>query len=224
MAAGFGDQMVHANQASCDGDASNHRYRVVPGPPCTAATIVPGARRRPAPRSDTGAGVRARASLRSPAVSLPAPKAHHWHAARSMNVRTVVVTAGIISVGLLAAACAGGSTPADGRPSPSRTTAPSEAPTTPAAAPGMSWLRVAPQEGLRGATVKVDVACLDDLGAVHSPVLDIGALQPDPNGHQPWHLFGTAMVRPDAAPGSYPVSAACGAQQLSATFTVVPHP
>jgi hypothetical protein len=88
----------------------------------------------------------------------------------------------------------------------------------------MSWLRVAPQEGLRGATVKVDVACLDVLGAVHSPVLDIGALQPDPNGHQPWHLFGTAMVRPDAAPGSYPVSAACGAQQLSATFTVVPHP
>jgi hypothetical protein len=88
----------------------------------------------------------------------------------------------------------------------------------------VSWLRVAPQEGLRNATVKLDVACLDDLGAVHSPVLDVGALQPDPNGHQPWHVFGTATVRPDAAPGAYPVSATCGTQQLRATFTVVPHP
>jgi hypothetical protein len=88
----------------------------------------------------------------------------------------------------------------------------------------VSWLRLAPQEGLRGATVKLDVACLDELGPVHSPVLDVGALQPDPNGHQPWHVFGTATVRPDAAFGPYPVSATCGTQQLSATFTVVPHP
>jgi hypothetical protein len=141
-----------------------------------------------------------------------------------MSVRSVVATVSIVSVGVLAAACAGTPRPADVTPSPSRTTAASEPPTTPAPAPGVSWLRVAPQEGLRGATVKVDVACLDDLGAVHSPVLDIGALQPDPNGHQPWHLFGTATVRPDAALGSYPVSVACGTQQLSATFTVVPHP
>ena len=88
----------------------------------------------------------------------------------------------------------------------------------------MSWLRLSPQEGLRGATVKLDVACLDELGPVHSPVLDVGALQPDPNGHQPWHMFGTATVRPDAAFGPYPVSVTCGTQQLSATFTVVPHP
>jgi hypothetical protein len=165
-----------------------------------------------------------RALLPSPAVSLPAPKAHHWHAARSMSIRTVVVTAGIISVGLLAVGCAGSAKPADVTPSPSHATIPSEATPTPAQAPGLSWLRLSPQEGLRGATVKLDVACLDSLGEVHSPVLDVGALQPDPNGHQPWHLFGSATVRPDAAPGAYPVSAACGTQQLSATYTVVPHP
>lgn len=85
-------------------------------------------------------------------------------------------------------------------------------------------MRLSPQVGLRGATVKLDVACLDDLGAVHSPVLDVGALQPDPDGHQPWHLAGTATVRPDAAPGAYPVSATCGTNQLSAVFTVIPHP
>jgi hypothetical protein len=141
-----------------------------------------------------------------------------------MSVRNVVAAVSIVSVGVLAAACAGTPEPAAVRPSPSRTTAPAEATTTPAPAPGMSWLRLSPQEGLRGATVKLDVACLDDLGAVHSPVLDIGALQPDPNGHQPWHLLGTATVRPDAAPGAYPVSASCGTQQLSAHFTVVPHP
>jgi hypothetical protein len=138
-----------------------------------------------------------------------------------MSVRDVVVS---VSVGMLAVGCAGSAKPVDGRPSPSRSAAPAEATTTPAPAPGVSWLRLSPQEGLRGATVKLDVACLDDLGAVHSPVLDVGVLQPDPNGHQPWHLLGTATVRPDAAPGAYPVSAACGAQQLAATFTVVPHP
>ena len=165
----------------------------------------------------------ARGLLSSSAVSLPAPKAYHWHAALSMTVRSVVATVGIVSVGVLTTACAGTPQPTDVRPSPSQTTAPSEA-TTPAPAPGVSWLRLSPQEGLRGATVKLDVACLDDLGAVHSPVLEVGALQPDPNGHQPWHLLGTATVRPDAAPGAYPVSAACGTQQLAATFTVVPHP
>lgn len=136
-------------------------------------------------------------------------------------MRRVVVSVG---VGVLAVACAGTPEPVDGKPSPGRSTAPAEATTTPVPAPGVSWLRLSPQEGLRGATVKLDVACLDDLGAVHSPVLEVGALQPDPNGHQPWHLLGTATVRPDAAPGAYPVSAACGTQQLAATFTVVPHP
>ncbi|HET9889181.1 MAG TPA: hypothetical protein VFQ42_01650 [Mycobacterium sp.] len=129
-----------------------------------------------------------------------------------------------VGMGVLAVACAGTPEPVDGRPSPGRSTAPAEATTTPVPAPGVSWLRLSPQEGLRGATVKLDVACLDDLGAVHSPVLEVGALQPDPNGHQPWHLLGTATIRPDAAPGAYPVSAACGTQQLAATFTVVPHP
>ena len=138
-----------------------------------------------------------------------------------MNIWT---GAAIVSVGVLTAACAGNPKPAGVTPSPSRTTAPSALATTSAPTPGMSWLRLSPQEGLRGATVKLDVACLDDLGPVRSPVLDVGALQPDPNGHQPWHVFGTATVRPDAPLGAYPVSATCGTQQLSATFTVVPHP
>ena len=88
----------------------------------------------------------------------------------------------------------------------------------------MSWLRVSPEEGLRGATVVLEVACPDNLGAVRSPVLDIGALKNSPDGHQPWHLTGTATVHSDAAPGRYPVSATCGPDQLSTDFTVVPHP
>ncbi|HEV7830105.1 MAG TPA: hypothetical protein VGP04_14905 [Pseudonocardiaceae bacterium] len=83
---------------------------------------------------------------------------------------------------------------------------------------------MSPQEGLRGATVSLDVACLDNLGPVRSPVLEVGALKGDPDGHQPWHLTGTATVRSDAAPGQYPVSANCGTDQLYAAFTVVPHP
>lgn len=85
-------------------------------------------------------------------------------------------------------------------------------------------MRVAPQEGLRNATVSLDVACLDILGTVQSPVLDIGALQADAAGHQPWHLTGSATVHPDAAPGQYPISATCGTERLSAVFTVIPHP
>ena len=134
-----------------------------------------------------------------------------------MDVRAGVV---VLGLGVLAAACAGNPRPAEVSPPPSRTTVL----TTPSPAPGVSWLRLSPQEGLRGATVKLDVACLDELGPVQSPVFDVGALQPDPSGHQPWHVFGTATVRPDAAFGPHQVAATCGAQQLSATFTVVPHP
>jgi hypothetical protein len=141
-----------------------------------------------------------------------------------MRARTVVVSVSIAGVGLLAAACAGNTSSTEVKVSPSRTSTPAMQATTPESAPGASWLRLSPQEGLRNATVKLDVACLDDLGAVHSPVLDVGALQPDPNGHQPWHVFGTATVRPDAPFGAFPVSANCGPQQLTATFTVVPHP
>jgi hypothetical protein len=139
-------------------------------------------------------------------------------------MRTVVAIVGIASVGMLAAACAGTASPTDLKSSPSRTTTHPVLESSPVPAPTASWLRLSPQEGLRNATVKLDVACLDDLGAVHSPVLDIGALQPDPNGHQPWHVFGTATVRPDAPFGAFPVSSTCGTQQLTATFTVVPHP
>ncbi len=137
---------------------------------------------------------------------------------------TVVASVGIASVGMLAVACTGTPSPTDVRSSPGRTVTPQVPTTTPSPALGESWLRLSPQEGLRNATVKLDVACLDDLGAVRSPVLDVGALQPDPNGHQPWHLFGTATVRPDAPVGAFPVSATCGVRQLTATFTVVPHP
>jgi hypothetical protein len=139
-------------------------------------------------------------------------------------MRIVVATAGIVGVGMLAAACAGTASRIDVRSTPSPITTSPVPATTPAPTSGESWLRLSPQEGLRNATVKLDVACLDDLGAVHSPVLDVAALQPDPNGHQPWHLFGTATVRPDAPFGTFPVSATCGTQQLTATFTVVPHP
>ncbi|MEO7196453.1 MAG: hypothetical protein ABIZ05_16840 [Pseudonocardiaceae bacterium] len=117
--------------------------------------------------------------------------------------------AAIISLGVLTAAC-----------SPST----SSSHTTPPLAPalGMSWLRVSPGQGAPGAAVALDVACLDNLGAVRSPVLDIGELKGNPDGHQPWHLFGTATVRPNATPGRYQITTTCGQTTLTAAFTVTP--
>jgi hypothetical protein len=162
------------------------------------------------------------AVLPSWAVSLPAMHAHRWHAELDMTIRTGVA---IVSLGALAVGCSVAPLPSASRPSAPGPSAPSSATVESSApAPGVSWLRVSPQEGLRGATVSLDVACLDNLGAVRSPVLEVGALKGDPDGHQPWHLTGTATVRSDAAPGQYPVSANCGTDQLSAAFTVVPHP
>ncbi|MGH3752673.1 MAG: hypothetical protein ACRDRP_08255 [Pseudonocardiaceae bacterium] len=88
----------------------------------------------------------------------------------------------------------------------------------------MSWLRVSPEQGAVGSAVSLDVACLDDLGAVTSPVLDIGPLRGNPDGHQPWRLFGTATVASDAAAGRYRVSATCGVGDVSTGFTVVSAP
>jgi hypothetical protein len=94
----------------------------------------------------------------------------------------------------------------------------------PIGVPSVSWLRVSPEQGAPSSVVSLDVACLDDLGTVQSPVLEIGPLKGNPEGHQPWHLFGTATVRPDAAPGRYRVAATCGASELSTDFTVVAAP
>lgn len=129
----------------------------------------------------------------------------------------------IVSLGVLVSACSGPSGPS---PLPSRTVTalPTTAlPTTALpATSGVGWLRVSPEQGAPGSAVSLDVACLDKLGVVHSPVLDIGALKGNPDGHQPWHLFGPGTVSSDAAPGRYQVSATCGAAELSTAFTVVP--
>ncbi len=85
-------------------------------------------------------------------------------------------------------------------------------------------MRVSPQQGAPGSTVSLDVACLDNVGTVHSPVLDIGALKGNPEGHQPWRLFGTATVRSNAAAGQYQISTTCGATELSTEFTVIAPP
>jgi hypothetical protein len=129
----------------------------------------------------------------------------------------------IVGMGMLSAACSVSAKleparPAESGSAPSRTM---DLSTLPAPAPGVSWLRVSPEQGAPGAAVSLDVACLDSLGTVHSPVLGIGALKASPEGHQPWHLTGPATVRPDAKPGRYPVSVMCGAGALSATFSVV---
>jgi hypothetical protein len=155
-----------------------------------------------------------------------------------MRVRSGVAIASIVVLELFGAACAGAARPAEpSRPSPSpgltvepRTTAePSEPPSTPAltptpAAPGANWLRVTPQQGAPGSTVSLDLACLDNVGAVHSPVLDIGALKGNPEGHQPWRLFGTATVRSNAASGQYQISTTCGANEVSTDFIVIAPP
>jgi hypothetical protein len=136
-----------------------------------------------------------------------------------MSTRTSVA---IVIVGVAAIACSAAPTPSE--PAPPVEAA---APTTlsqPVPDSGVNWLRVEPQEGLRNARLSLDVACLDILGTVRSPVLDIGALQPDPAGHQPWHLTGSATVRSDAALGRYPISVTCGTETLSTEFTVVPTP
>jgi hypothetical protein len=131
-----------------------------------------------------------------------------------MSVRAFVAIAGIVSLGVLTAAC---SRPSEPGSSPSRGTESS----VPPSAPGVNWLRVSPGQGAPGSAVSLDVACLDNLGAVRSAVLDIGALKGNPDGHQPWHLFGTATVRWDATPGRYQVSTTCGTIELSTTFTVL---
>ena len=89
------------------------------------------------------------------------------------------------------------------------------------AAPSVSWLRATPGQGAPNSAVSLDVACLDDLGAVQSPVLDIGPLKGNPEGHQPWRLLGTATVRSDAVAGRYRIVTTCGASELSTDFTVV---
>ncbi len=139
-----------------------------------------------------------------------------------MSVRTSFAAVSIVSLGVLTAACSGEAGPiTEPSSSPTRATEPSEV--TPPV-PSVSWLRVSPEQGAAGSAVSLDVACLDNLGAVNSPVLDIGPLKGNPDGHQPWHLFGTATVRSDAAPGRYRISATCGASELSTGFTVVPAP
>jgi hypothetical protein len=149
-----------------------------------------------------------------------------------MGIRAFVTITSIVSsvvsgalVGVLTVACSRPSErPSESRPSEPRP--PSSLPSTPGEpappAPGVSWLRVVPEQGAPGSAVSLDVACLDNLGAVHSPVLTIGALRGNPNGHQPWHLFGLGTVRSDAAPGRYQISTTCGAAELSAPFTVLP--
>jgi hypothetical protein len=92
------------------------------------------------------------------------------------------------------------------------------------AAPSVSWLQATPGQGTPNSAVSLDVACLDNLGTVQSPVLDIGPLQGNPEGHQPWRLLGTAIVRPDAVAGRYRIVTTCGASELSTDFTVVAGP
>ncbi|MDQ4011993.1 MAG: hypothetical protein M3228_15165 [Actinomycetota bacterium] len=91
-------------------------------------------------------------------------------------------------------------------------------------ASSVSWLRATPGQGTPSSAVSLDVACLDNLGAVQSPVLDIGPLKGNPEGHQPWRLLGTATVRPDAAPGRYRIIATCGGSEIATDFTVVAGP
>jgi hypothetical protein len=137
-----------------------------------------------------------------------------------MSVRIGIAVVSIVSLGMLVAACSGASRPA----APSSSPSPAEPSELARPAPAVSWLRVFPQQGAPRSAVALDVACLDNLGPVHSPVLDIRTVQGNPQGHQPWHLFGTATVRSDAQPGRYQISASCGADELSAAFTVLPAP
>ncbi|MFN2479258.1 MAG: hypothetical protein ABR615_08820 [Pseudonocardiaceae bacterium] len=154
-----------------------------------------------------------------------------------MRVRTGVAIVSIVVLGAFGAACSGVARPIEPSPTrgpssspgltvePSATAEPAQStPTLTPAAPGASWLRVSPQQGAPGSTVSLDLACLDNVGAVHSPVLDIGALKGNPAGHQPWRLFGTATVRSNAAAGQYQISTTCGANELSTQFTVIAPP
>ncbi len=148
------------------------------------------------------------------------------HTAADMSVRTDFVALSIVSLGILSAACSasvnsGSATEASGSGAARPIAEPSPAPI---GVPSVSWLKVAPEQGTPNSAVSLDVACLDNLGAVQSQVLDVGQLQGNPEGHQPWRLYGTATVRPDAAPGSYRVSATCGASELATDFTVAAGP
>lgn len=134
-----------------------------------------------------------------------------------MRVRIGFAAVSIVGLGLLSAACAGHAGPGAARPL-------AEPSSSAEGAPSVSWLRATPGQATPNSAVSLDVACLDDLGAVQSPVLDIGPLQGNPEGHQPWRLLGTATVRPEAAPGRYRIIATCGDGELATDFIVVAGP
>ncbi|HEY6422816.1 MAG TPA: hypothetical protein VIY28_06125 [Pseudonocardiaceae bacterium] len=138
-----------------------------------------------------------------------------------MNVRIGVVAVRILTVGVLTAACSSAAGPPIEPSSAPGHPASSAGPLEPATPP-VRWLRVSPELVAPGSTVSLNVACLDKLGPVSSPALDIGPLKGNPDGHQPWNLFGAATVHSNAAPGPYRVSATCGPDELSAPVTVTP--
>lgn len=146
-----------------------------------------------------------------------------------MRVRIGFAAFSIGGVALLGAACSGSASPvsAGAGATHSELASPGQGrpmaePSSPAdVAPSVSWLRTTPEQGSPNSTVSLDVACLDNLGTVQSPVLDIGPLKGNPEGHQPWRLLGTATVRPDAVAGRYRIFTTCGASELSTDFTVV---
>lgn len=72
-----------------------------------------------------------------------------------------------------------------------------------------------------GATVPAQMGCEDPVTTpVTGPGVTGGPWQRDPEGHQPWAVFSTLTVAPDAAPGPVTVTATCGGRPLSATLTV----
>lgn len=149
-----------------------------------------------------------------------------------MRVRIGFAAFSIVGLGLLSAACSGSASPVSAGSGATRSESASPGAARPLAepsssadaAPSVSWLRATPGQGAPNSAVSLDVACLDDLGAVQSPVLDIGPLKSNPEGHQPWRLLGAATVRPDALAGRYRIVTTCGARELSTDFTVVAGP
>jgi hypothetical protein len=72
-----------------------------------------------------------------------------------------------------------------------------------------------------GATVPAQMGCEDPVTTpATGPGVTGGPWTRDPEGHQPWSVFSTLTVAPDAAPGPVTVTATCGGRPLSATVMV----
>lgn len=93
--------------------------------------------------------------------------------------------------------------------------------TEPSPQPLPVYLKLSAYSGHAGEKVSIAAACGADASPLTSEALKVTEpLAANAEGHQPWALFGEAVIR-DVAQGSYPVSFHCGGDPVTVHFTVL---